>query len=114
MVYCALERQTNHRTIGNLGQKALSKALEEKTTVREKITYRLKTPEGHGQYKKRKETIEPALGIIKSRLGFRQFLMSGIEKAGIEWNLVTLPYTMKRLYRMESVESVGAFVLLRT
>ena len=30
----------------------------------------------------------PALCIIQSRLGFRQFLMRSIEKVGIEWNLV--------------------------
>ena len=73
----------------------------------ERMTYRLKTPAGHSQYKKRKETIEPAFGIIKARLGFRQFLMRGIEKVGIEWNLVTLAYNMKRLHRMASAQRVS-------
>ena len=77
------------------------------------MAYRLKTPEGHSQYKKRKETIEPAFGIIKSRLGFRQFLMRGIEKVGIEWNLVTMAYNMKRLHRMESARKANTFAAAR-
>jgi hypothetical protein len=112
-VYCALERQGHHRTIADLERKPLPEVPAETATIKEKMAYRLKTPEGHGQYKKRKETIEPAFGIIKSRLGFRQFLMRGIEKVGIEWNLVTLAYNMKRLHRMESVKKVGAFAAAR-
>ena len=112
-VYCAIERQSHHRTVADLERKPLPDAPGEAATVKEKMAYRLKTPEGHGQYKKRKETIEPAFGIIKSRLGFRQFLMRGIEKVGIEWNLVTLAYNMKRLYRMESIKRAGSFAAAR-
>lgn len=112
-VYCAIERQSHHRTVADLERKPLPEAPGELATVKEKMAYRLKTPEGHGQYKKRKETIEPAFGIIKSRLGFRQFLMRGIEKVGIEWNLVTLAYNMKRLYRMESLKRAGSFAAAR-
>jgi transposase len=103
-VYCAIERQAHHRTVKDLERKPQSEAPAETATVKEKMAHRLTTPEGHGQYKKRKETIEPAFGIIKSRLGFRQFLMRGLEKLGIEWNLVTLAYNLKRLYRMESLK----------
>jgi hypothetical protein len=103
-VYCALERQSHHRTVGDLERKPIPEAPAATAPVKEKMAHRLKTPEGHSQYKKRKETIEPAFGIIKSRLGFRQFLMRGLEKVGIEWNLVTLSYNIKRLYRMETVK----------
>ena len=99
-VFCAIGRQSHHRTVADLEWKPLPKAPAETAPVKEQMAYRLKTPEGHSQHKKRKETIEPALGIIKSRLGFRQFLMRGIEKVGIEWNLVTMAYNMKRLRRM--------------
>jgi len=112
-VYCALERQSHHRTVRDLERKPLPEAPAATATVKEKMAHRLKTAEGHSQYKKRKETIEPAFGIIKSRLGFRQFLMRGLEKVGTEWNLVTLAYNMKRLYRMESVRKANAFVMAR-
>ena len=109
MVYCAIERLGHHRTVADLERKALPEAPAESATVKEKMAYRLKTPEGHCQYKKRKETIEPAFGIIKSRLGFRQFLMRGPEKVGIEWDLVTLAYNMKRLHKMESAKRAATF-----
>ena len=105
MVYCAIERQPHHRTVGDLEVRQLPEAPAETATAKEKMAYRLKTPEGHCQYKKRKETIEPAFGIIKAGLGFRQFLMRGLEKVGIEWNLVTLAYNMKRLHRMECIKN---------
>jgi transposase len=99
-VYCAIERQAHHRTVEDLERKPIPKEPPETATVKEKMAYRLKTDEGHRYYKKRKETIEPAFGIIKSVLGFRQFLMRGLEKVGIEWDLVMLAYNFKRLYRL--------------
>lgn len=113
VVYCAIERLGHHRTVADLERKELPEAPAETATVKEKMAHRLKTPEGHSQYKKRKETIEPAFGIIKSRLGFRQFLMRGIEKVSIEWNLVTLAYNMKRLHRMESAQRATLLVAAR-
>jgi hypothetical protein len=35
-------------------------------SVREIMAHRLKTKEGKNKYKKRKETVEPVFGIIKS------------------------------------------------
>jgi hypothetical protein len=37
-------------------------------------------------------------GIIKSALGFRRFLLRGIDNVRGEWNLVTIAYNMKRLF----------------
>ena len=112
-VFCAIERQGHHRTVSDLKRKDLPAAPAEAATVKEKMAHRLKTRAGHGQYKKRKETIEPAFGIIKAQLGFRQFLMRGIEKVGIEWNLVTMAYNMKRLHRMACVQKAGMVAATR-
>ena len=65
------------------------------------MAYRLTTAEGRRNYAKRKETIEPAFGIIKSILHFDQFLMRGLEKVSIEWDLVMLAYNLKRLHKLE-------------
>lgn len=43
-------------------------------------------------YAKRKCTVEPVIGIIKSVLGFRQFLLRGLENVHGEWNLVALAW----------------------
>ncbi|GEM_PF-1841898 len=41
-------------------------------------------------YKKRKSTVEPVLG-------FRQFLLRGLKKVNLEWQLVSCAYNLKRL-----------------
>jgi transposase len=64
------------------------------------MAHRLKTPEGKKLYALRKQTPEPVFGIIKSALGFRQFLLRGLDNVRGEWNLVTMAYNMKRLFAL--------------
>ena len=66
----------------------------------EAMAYRLKTPEGRALYALRKHTPEPVFGIIKSALGFRQFLLRGLDNVRGEWNLVTMAYNVKRLFAL--------------
>jgi len=68
----------------------------------EVMKHRLKTAEGKAKYKLRQQTVEPVFGIIKSVRGFRQFLLRGLEKVGLEWQLVCLAYNLKRLHRMRA------------
>jgi hypothetical protein len=63
----------------------------------EAMAHRLKTPEGKKLYAQRKHIPEPVFGIIKSVLGFRQFLLRGLDKVRGEWNLVTLAWNLKRM-----------------
>jgi hypothetical protein len=45
--------------------------------------------------------VEPVFGIIKASLGFRQFLLRGLQKVCIEWDLrVPGLYNMKRLHSL--------------
>jgi transposase len=60
--------------------------------------HRLSTPEGKQRYALRKQIPEPVFGIIKSALGFRQFLLRGLDKVRGEWNLVTMAWNMKRMF----------------
>ncbi len=48
-------------------------------------------------YKKRKTTVEPVFGIIKQVLGFRQFLLRGLNKVNLERQLVSCVFNLKRL-----------------
>jgi len=61
---------------------------------------KLGTPEGQRIYRQRACTVEPVFGIIKSVLGFRQFLLRGLTKVTGEWNLICLAYNLKRLHRL--------------
>jgi hypothetical protein len=67
---------------------------------KEKMAHKLRTKCGRAIYKKRKETVEPVFGIIKEVMGFRQFLLRGLEKVSIEWELVKAAYNFKKLHRM--------------
>ena len=62
------------------------------------MDHHLKTSEGKKLYALRKQTPEPVFGIIKSVLGFRQFLLRGIDNVRGEWNLVTMAWNMKRMF----------------
>ena len=62
------------------------------------MAHRLKTTEGKKLYALRKQTPEPVFGIIKSVLGFRQFLLRGPENVRGEWNLVSMAWNMKRMF----------------
>jgi len=62
-----------------------------------RMKHRLKTPAGKAVYAKRKSTIEPVFGIIKSIMGFRQFMLRGLQSVQGEWTLVCIAYNLKRL-----------------
>ena len=61
------------------------------------MKHRLKTKEGKVFYAKRKSTVEPVFGIIKEVMGFRRFLLRGLEAVKGEWRLVCLAFNLKRL-----------------
>jgi transposase len=66
----------------------------------EAMRHRLQTKEGKKRYALRKQTPEPVFGIIKSVLGFRQFLLRGLDKVRGEWSLVTMAWNMKRMFAL--------------
>ena len=65
------------------------------------MEHRLRTPEGRALYAQRKHTPEPVFGIIKSALGFRQFLLRGLDAVRGEWRLVTLAWNPKRMFALD-------------
>ena len=72
--------------------------LAEKATSVEKMRHDLKTKTGRAIYAKRKCTVEPVIGIVKSVLGFRQFLLRGLENVKGELNLVAMGWNIKRMF----------------
>ena len=74
--------------------------LPENASLTQKMAHRLKTKAGRALYALRKQTVEPVFGIIKSVMGFRQFLLRGLKKASGEWRLVCLAWNMKRMAKL--------------
>jgi len=99
-VFCAVEKGHHGKTVEDLKDKGPKGRPPENMSAKEKMARKLKTNRGKGIYKKRKETVEPVFGIIKSVMGFRQFMLRGIEKVNTEWALVRVAYNFKRLHRL--------------
>jgi hypothetical protein len=68
---------------------------------------KLESEEGKSRYKKRKQTVEPVFGIIKSAIiksaiGFTRFPLRSREKVATEWLVVALAYNCRRLCRLQT------------
>jgi len=61
---------------------------------------KLQSEEGKRLYARRKHTVEPVFGIIKEAMGLRQFLLRGLEKVTLEWELACTAYNLKRLWAL--------------
>lgn len=94
----AIGRQPHHPPLAERFAKT-PPAPKNPTSV-EAMAYRLQTPEGRKLYALRKQTPEPVFGIIKSVLGFRQFLLRGLAKVRGEWSLVTMAWNIKRMFTL--------------
>ena len=70
----------------------------ENPTRVEAMADRLKTTRGRDLYALRKQIPEPVFGIIKSVMGFRQFMLRGIDQVRGEWKLVAMAWNMKRMF----------------
>ena len=92
----AMGRQAHHPSLDE--RFAKPPPLPVAATPLEAMQHRLKTPEGKKLYALRKQTPEPVFGIIKSVLGFRQFLLRGLERVRGEWTLVTMAWNIKRMF----------------
>ena len=62
---------------------------------------KLRSEDGKRIYRCRKSTVEPVFGIIKEILGYRQFLLRGMQKVSLEWDLVCTAYNIKRLWALK-------------
>jgi transposase len=93
----AMGREAHHVSLDERFAHAPPRPPENPTPL-EAMSHRLKTPEGKKRYALRKQTPEPVFGIIKSALGFRQFLLRGLDNVRGEWSLVTMAWNLKRMF----------------
>ena len=106
-VYCAVEKSRHGRKVEDLEKKPPAGPPPSNMSAKEKMAMKLKTEKGKAVYKKRKETVEPVFGIIKSVMGFRQFMLRGIGKVNTEWALVRTAYNFKRLHKLLAGQSLS-------
>lgn len=65
--------------------------------LRDAMKAKVRSEAGAVIYRTRKGQVEPAFGIIKETLGFRQFSLRGLRKVAGEWALVCMTYNLRKI-----------------
>ena len=60
---------------------------------------KISSDEWHEGYKKRMHTVEPVFGNIKYNLGFREFLLRGLEKVKGEFSIMCIAHNLKKIHK---------------
>src|SRR3990167_6937391 len=87
-----------------------SKKLKKKKDVpwlfreRLRMKEKMEKHESRKVYELRKITVEPVYGNLKENLGFRGFLLRGLEKVKIEFNLACIAHNLQKIYRMTAAK----------
>jgi transposase len=70
-----------------------------RTEERDQMRALLASERGHAAYARRKATVEPVFGQIKSARGFRQMSFRGLVKNRLEWLFVAVTHNLRKLWR---------------
>ena len=72
--------------------------------IREPLLNRMRekllSTEGALKYFKRQYTIEPIFGHLKYNLGYKSFLLRGVEKVRAEFRLMCIGWNLKKMLKM--------------
>lgn len=77
----------------------MEKIKEEYDEIAYENLKKLLTEEGKNEYKKRMHIAEPPFGDMKFNLGYRHFLLRGIDKVRGEFNLMCIAHNIKKIMR---------------
>lgn len=99
-IIAATQKKGHYRSVADLERKDDPPPPGPEATAKERMIHRTATKAGKEIYKQRQQTVEPVFGIIKAAMGFRSFLLRGMEKVGLEWGLVSLAYNVRRLHTL--------------
>ena len=65
----------------------------------QQMRQKLKDAEIKKLYQKRAGMVEPVFGMIKETLGYRRFLLRGLQKVRGEWAIICTAFNLLKLYR---------------
>jgi len=105
-IFLATGREPHYRTLADLTARpltmgGLSEIELDGISAKEFMQMKTKTVEGREIFGRRKSTVEPVYGIIKQALGFRQFLLRGLQNVTGEWTLVATGFNLKRMFNLK-------------
>jgi hypothetical protein len=93
--YLPKGRQQHHPTLEERFAQA-PEALKNTDSVAA-MAHRMKTEAGKDFYGQRQSTVAPVFGIIQEVMGFRRFMLRGLDAVQGEWILVGMAFNLKRL-----------------
>jgi len=95
------------RKIHSFYNKELKKKKDVPFYFKERLRMRNKmvTEKGKKVYGLRQITVEPVYGNIKQNLGFREFLLCGLEKVKIEMNLACIAHNLQKIWRLSQADA---------
>ena len=94
-----------HRNDGTQG--ATPEQPQHRTSAKLQMRATLETERGSEIYARRKATVEPVFGQIRSPRRFGQFSFRGLVKTRCEWLLVCLTHNVLKLWRSQRVRSLA-------
>ena len=65
---------------------------------------KMKKPESRKAYGLRKITVEPVIGNLKQNLGFREFLLRGLDNVKIEMNIACIAHNLQKIWRLRAAK----------
>ena len=99
VVYCPPEERKEQKEAKPAGRR--SKARQRTADFREGMRACMRGGFGQGVRQLRATTVEPVIGWIKERMGFRRFHLRGLSKVGLEWDLVCLAFNLSLIHRVK-------------
>lgn len=93
--YIAVGRDKHHTEASAVEDDGIKEEDERRRRMREK----LRTPQGHAVYSRRKAIVEPVHGQTKGARGLRELLLRGLSKARGEYALICTTHNLLKLFR---------------
>ena len=72
----------------------------EELTPRDRMRWRLRTPDGRARYARRKAIVEPVFGQIRVGQRFQRLSFRGLQANATEWKLVAACHNLLKLFRL--------------
>lgn len=74
--------------------------IEIREPLLQEMRKKLVSEDGKKKYFKRQYTIEPVFGHLKFNLGYKNFLLRGVEKVNAEFKLMSIGWNLKKMLKM--------------
>jgi hypothetical protein len=71
--------------------------------VRDAMDAKLASSRGRDLYGRRKATIEPVFGDVKTNRGYRRFARRGLRAVTGEWRLICTVHNLRKLWRHQAI-----------